>query len=339
MTGHYLQAVHSQTPLVHCITNYVTANDCANVLLACGASPIMADAPQEAAEIAALCDGLVLNIGTLHPEKLKAMLLAGKSANARKIPVVLDPVGAGASEFRRNAAAQLLSEVRFSAIRGNASEILALANFLCRTQSVHAERTIRMPDANKAPQLHSRGVDAADADLVTGDNFTRRAASALKLSEQTGAVIVMTGAVDVVSDAASPDQIICIRNGSPLMKRITGAGCQLSALLGAFLAAARRDSGTQHFLQKSGFAASAPKQSDTDFDECRQTNTLSDLTHNHSAAVSAVCAMGLCGELAEARMQPQDGTGSFRRYLMDAVSTLTPEMLEQGARYQSKTLP
>src|SRR5699024_3539939 len=122
-----LQNLRDRRPLVHVITNYVTANDCANLLLACGASPIMADDPDEAPEITAHAAGLVLNLGTLHRGTIPAMVACGKTANARGIPVVLDPVGAGASRLRTETALQLLREVRLTVIRGNLSEMEALA--------------------------------------------------------------------------------------------------------------------------------------------------------------------------------------------------------------------
>ena len=113
MLTNFLTQVRQRQPLVHCITNYITANDCANLLLACGASPIMADDPEEAAEITAHADALVLNLGTLHSQTLPAMLASGRQANALGLPVLLDPVGVGASAFRARAAAQLLEQVRF----------------------------------------------------------------------------------------------------------------------------------------------------------------------------------------------------------------------------------
>ena len=127
MLGAFLQAVRQAHPLIHCITNYVTVNDCANLLLAAGASPIMADAPEEAAEITARSQGLTLNLGTLQAGRVPAMLASGRQANRSGIPAVLDPVGAGASAFRTRTARQLLEEVRFAVIRGNLSEIQALA--------------------------------------------------------------------------------------------------------------------------------------------------------------------------------------------------------------------
>ena len=154
MIGIYLDQVRAHAPLIHNITNYVTVNDVANMILACGASPIMADAAEDAAQITSGCAGLDLNLGQLHRTGLEAMLLAGRKANELGHPVVLDPVGVGASDFRREAALQLMEEIRFTAIRGNASEIRALA----------AER-------------HTEGgVDADAADAVTGTGLERDAA-------------------------------------------------------------------------------------------------------------------------------------------------------------------
>ena len=133
MLGEILTHTRAERPLVHCITNYVTANDCANILLACGASPIMAEDPDEAAEIVAQCSGLVLNMGTPNPRKLQAMKLAGWEANRLGLPVILDPVGVGSSTLRRDAVRSMLKDLRFAAIRGNASEISALIAAMLET--------------------------------------------------------------------------------------------------------------------------------------------------------------------------------------------------------------
>lgn len=272
MLGEMLGNVRQRAPLVHCITNFVTANDCANILLACGASPIMACDEGEAEDIASLCGGLVLNIGTLRQETVPAMLKAGQTANRLGRPVVLDPVGAGASRLRTETALRLLSEVRFAVIRGNISEIKALAR------------------GSATP-----GVDAAPADRVSEENLSQAVAFVKAFARGTGAVAAVTGAIDIVTDG---QRAFCIRNGSPLMSRVTGTGCQLSALTGAFIAA-------------------------------NPSKTL-------EAAAAAVCAMGLCGQTAQARLEPLDGTGSYRNYLMDAVSNLTAAALEQGANYEMR---
>ena len=270
MLGSMLENLRARGPLIHNITNYVTANDCANILLACGASPIMADDPAEAEEITALCDGLVLNMGTLHRHTIPAMLAAGKRANGLGHPVVLDPVGAGASSLRRETADRLLREIRLAVIRGNRSEIRALA----------------------VGTAGNRGVDA-DEETGKKESPEKNAAMLRAFSRKTGAVIVMTGEEDYAADGK---RVFRIRNGHPEMRRVTGTGCQLSALTAAFVAA-------------------NPDQP-------------------LWAAAAAVCAMGLCGEIAQRRLSGLDGTAAYRGYIIDAVSRLTPSELERGAQYE-----
>ena len=207
-----LENVRQKSPLIHCITNYVTVNDCANMLLACGASPIMADDLEEAAEITGICQGLNINIGTLNHNTILSMLAAGKEANRRGHPVVLDPVGAGASRLRTETAFRLMKEIRFKVIRGNISEIKTLALGSGTT----------------------KGVDADVADAVTEENLEEGAAFAKEFARKAGCIAAITGAIDLVSDGK-----LCyvIRNGRSEMGRITGTGCQLSGMMTAFLAA------------------------------------------------------------------------------------------------------
>ena len=204
--------VRAKSPLIHNITNYVTVNDCANMVLACGASPIMADDAAEVEDITTICGGLNINIGTLNSRTITSMLLAGKKANALGHPVVLDPVGAGASRLRTDTAYRLLRDVKFTVIRGNISEIKTLASGAGTT----------------------KGVDADVADKVTEENLDSAVAFAKKFAAQTGAVIAITGAIDIVADA---QKAYVIRNGNPMMSSITGTGCQLSALTAAFVTA------------------------------------------------------------------------------------------------------
>ena len=199
-----IDQIRRTTPLVHCITNYVTVNDVANVLLAIGARPIMADDPAEAEEITALCAGLCINIGTLNARTIPSMLLAGKRARALGHPVVLDPVGAGASKLRTETALQILDEVRPAVVRGNISEIRTLAVGSGSTQ----------------------GVDASAAEAAA---FVRGFAA------RTGCIAAVTGAIDLISDGTD---CYAVRNGHPEMGQVTGTGCQLSALLAAALASA-----------------------------------------------------------------------------------------------------
>ena len=204
--------VRNGCPLIHNITNYVTVNDCANIVLACGASPIMADDKDEVAEITTICSGLNINIGTLNSRTIDSMLIAGKKANELGHPVVLDPVGAGASSLRTDTAMKLLEEVKFTVIRGNISEIKTLASGSGST----------------------KGVDADVADKVTKDNLDEVIAFTKAFAQKTGSVIAITGAIDIVADA---EKAYCIYNGEPMMSSITGTGCQLSAMTAAFVTA------------------------------------------------------------------------------------------------------
>ena len=204
--------VKMKTPLVHNITNYVTVNDVANVLLACGGSPIMADESKEVEDITSICGGLNINIGTLNRHTIPAMFKAGKKANELGHPVLLDPVGAGASSLRTDTAKQLLEDIHFSVIRGNISEIKTLA----------------------AGSGSTRGVDADVADAVTEDTLDPAVTFVKKLAGKLGCIIAVTGAIDLVADA---DTCYVIRNGRPGMGKITGTGCQLSGLMTAYLTA------------------------------------------------------------------------------------------------------
>ena len=212
MLGKYLDSVRKNVPLVHNITNYVTVNDVANVLLACGGSPIMSDEPEDVEDITAICGGLNINIGTLNKSSIEGMYRAGRRANELGHVVLLDPVGAGASALRTNTAVGLMDEIRFTAIRGNISEIKTLALGSGTT----------------------KGVDADVADAVTEGSLDSAVKFAKDLASKTGSVIAITGAIDLVADA---DRCYVIRNGRPEMGRITGTGCQLSGMMTAFLVA------------------------------------------------------------------------------------------------------
>ncbi len=212
MLDKMLENVRVKSPLVHNITNYVTVNDCANILLAIGASPIMADDEDEAEEVTSICDGLNINIGTLNSRTIKSMLIAGKKANSLGHPVVLDPVGVGVSKLRTDTAQNIVKEVRLSAIRGNISEIRMLAK---GTGNV-------------------KGVDADKNDSITEESLADIVELAKAFSKVTGAVTAITGAIDVVSDK---NTAYLIRNGCKDMAGITGAGCMLSSLVCAFISA------------------------------------------------------------------------------------------------------
>lgn len=207
-----LENVKKNQPLVHNITNYVTVNDVANVLLACGGSPIMADDREEVEDITSICGGLNINIGTLNHNTIPAMFLAGKKANELGHKVLLDPVGAGASGLRTRTANDLLKEIRFDVIRGNISEIRTLIDGSGTT----------------------KGVDADLADAVTEENLEETVEKLKAFSASIGSVIAVTGAIDLVTDG---EKCFVIRNGRPEMGKITGTGCQLSGLMTAYITA------------------------------------------------------------------------------------------------------
>ena len=208
----YLENVRNTIPLVHNITNYVTVNDVANVLLACGGSPIMSDEAEDVEDITSVCGGLNINIGTLHKTSIEGMFRAGKKANELGHPVLLDPVGSGASALRTNTALGLMKELKLSVIRGNVSEIKTLAKGRGTT----------------------RGVDADVADAVTEKSLDEAVVFVKKFAEETGTIIAVTGAIDLVSDG---NTCYVIYNGRPEMGKITGTGCQLSGMMSAYVTA------------------------------------------------------------------------------------------------------
>ena len=197
-------SLRDKRPLVHHITNYVTVNDCANITMCIGAAPVMADAPEEVADMVSMAGSLVLNIGTLNERQVESMLLAGKKANEKGIPIVLDPVGAGATRYRTETAHRLMDKLHISIIKGNAGEIGVLAG----TGGV------------------VRGVDSAG---ITGDPTV----ITKELARSSGSVVVMSGRTDIVSDGK---RTYLVDNGHELMGRISGTGCMATSIVAGFAA-------------------------------------------------------------------------------------------------------
>lgn len=267
-----IENVRNQVPLIHCITNYVTVNDVANALLACGGSPIMADDVSDAVDITAICGGLNINLGTLNERTVLAMQKAGKRANSLGHFTILDPVGAGASQMRTETTFALMKEIKFSVIRGNISEIKTIYYGFGSTQ----------------------GVDADSKDAVTEENLEEMVQFAQSLSEKIGSVIVITGAIDIV---AGSRQAFVIRNGHSMLSKITGSGCMLTALIAAFCTA-----NPDRILE---------------------------------ASAAAVSVMGYAGELAEKKVRlTETGTGSFRTFLIDALSNMQDQNWKEGAKIE-----
>ena len=271
MFGEYQQKVKDQAPLIHCITNYVTVNDVANAVLAAGASPIMADDDREVEDIQSIASGLDINIGTLNARTISSMHKAGKKAMELHHALVLDLVGAGASHLRTETAMNLLKDLHFDVIRGNVSEIRTLANGTGNT----------------------KGVDASAGDSVTEENLDAMISFVKSFSKDTGSVIAMSGAIDLVSDAHT---CYVIRNGRREMSRITGTGCQLSALTAAYVA--------------------------------------SDHEHPLEATAAAFVEMGLAGEIGWENMKEEDGNATYRNRIIDAIYNMTTERMEMGEKYE-----
>lgn len=269
-----LENVATKAPLVHNITNYVTVNDVANMVLACGGSPIMADDASEVEDITTISNSLVINVGTLNERTILSMIKAGKKANELGLPVILDPVGAGASTLRTNTVFKLLEEIKFSVIRGNISEI----------KTIYAGSGL------------TKGVDAAAADSVSDENMDEVIGFAKKLSQKTGSIIAITGPTDIVTNE---DKAYLITNGHAMMSKITGSGCMLSAVIGAYCGA-----NPQQILDSTA---------------------------------AAVCAIGLSGELAyQKTMLTDGGTSTFRTYFIDYMSKMNHSILKEGIKIESR---
>lgn len=260
-----VKQVKEQSPLVHNMTNQVVANDIANSLIALGASPIMAYAPEEMEEVASFAKAVVLNIGTITSEVAKSMIIAGETANKNNIPVLLDPVGVGATCFRQKIVEELFSRVTFTAIRGNVAEIAALAGV----------------------EWQAKGVDA-------GEGSGSKEEIAEKLAKDKNCVVAISGEKDILSDGQTT---YAIANGDALMGSITGSGCMLSGVSGAFVGA-------------------NPEQ------------VLESLLEAH-------VYYGIAGEKAAARSDVK-GPGTFRSAFMDELAQVTEEELKNRAKVEVK---
>ncbi|WP_439239814.1 hydroxyethylthiazole kinase [Lonepinella sp. BR2474] len=257
----YLNLVRERNPLVHCMTNIVVTNFSANGLLALGASPFMSTMSEEAAEIQQFSNALLLNIGTIHDFDVEAMIIAGQAANQHGVPVVLDPVGAGATAYRRATVRKILEQVKISAIRGNVSEVAFLADVAWQTKGVDA--------------VEGQG-DIADIARVAAQKYQ--------------CCVAISGEIDYISDGK---RVAKIANGTPLFPKVTGSGCLLGAVVGAFLGVAEKDD---------------------EFNAC----------------VEACTAYAVAGELAAQGLHNQ--LGDFAVQFINQLADLTPEKINQLAR-------
>ena len=262
----YLSKVRESNPLIHNITNIVVANFSANGLLALGASPFMADAHEEVVDVAAMSSAVVLNIGTLNDYAVRSMLLAGQSANEHGVPLVLDPVGAGATPFRTSITHKLVNEFQITALRGNVAEV---ANVIGESWAI-------------------KGVDAGEGE---GDIV----ALAEKAARKLGCIVIITGQDDVITNGSTT---FVASNGHPILTKVTGTGCLLSAVVGAFLAVSEGV-----WLE---------------------------------AAAEALSFYGVAAEIA-AELTAGQGPGSFQIEFLNQLALVTPEIFQQKSRIMQLT--
>ncbi|WP_458403341.1 hydroxyethylthiazole kinase [Methanobrevibacter sp.] len=264
-----LTEIRQKNPLTHCITNSVTINDCANAVLAIGGSPFMAEDAEELEEVVAIADVLVINIGKLSKEQIKSMKISAEAANKTNTPIVLDPVGVGVTQLRNETTLDLIENYNMTAIRGNISEIKAIA------------KLVGVIDENNT----AKGVDVNIDDMITEENLQANGDLIKELASKLNTTILASGPIDILSDG---ETTIAIDNGDDMMPLITGSGCMLSSIVG------------------SGVGASNPLD----------------------GTLVAILAMNIAGEKARAKVEEKDeGTGSFRAYLIDYLYKTTSESL------------
>lgn len=264
-----LKQIKEKNPLTHCITNSVTINDCANAVLAIGGSPFMAEDAEELREVVTIADALVINIGKLSKEQINSMNVSAEVANETNTPIVLDPVGVGVTELRNKTTLNLIQNYKMAAIRGNISEIKAIA------------KLVGLIDENNT----AKGVDVNIDDIITEENLSANGEIIKELAVKLDTTIVASGPIDLLSDGKTT---IAVDNGDDMMPLITGSGCMLSSIVGSCV------------------GGSTPFE----------------------GSLVALLAMNLAGEKARAKVDEKDeGTGSFRAYLIDYLYKTDAESL------------
>lgn len=264
-----LKTIQEKNPLTHCITNSVTINDCANAVLAIGGSPFMAEDAEELEEVVTIADALVINIGKLSKDQVEAMKISAETANKTNTPIVLDPVGVGVTQLRNRTTLDLIENYQMAAIRGNISEIKAIA------------KLVRIIDDNNA----AKGVDVNADDIITEENLKANGEIIKELAGKLNTTILASGPIDILSDG---ETTIAIDNGDDMMPLITGSGCMLSSIVGSCVG------GSSPLL----------------------------------GSLVAILAMNIAGEKARAKVDEKDeGTGSFRAYLIDYLYKTNAESL------------
>ena len=268
-----LKDIREKNALTHCITNSVTINDCANAVLAIGGSPFMAEDAEELEEVVTIADVLVINIGKLSKEQIESMHISSKTANKTNTPIILDPVGVGVTELRNKTTMDLINSYDIAAIRGNITEIKAIAKL-----------TGVLDESNTA-----KGVDVNIDDLITEENLKDNGDLICELAAKLNTTILASGPIDILSDG---NLTVAIDNGDDMMPLITGSGCMLSSIVGSCIGGSNSFDGT----------------------------------------LVAILAMNIAGERARAKVDEKDeGTGSFRTYLIDYLYKTDSETLIEKA--------
>ena len=264
-----LKSIREKNALTHCITNSVTINDCANAVLAIGGSPFMAEDAEELEEVVTIADVLVINIGKLSKNQIESMHISSKTANKTNTPIILDPVGVGVTELRNKTTMDLIENYDIAAIRGNITEIKAIA----KLSGV-------LEESNTA-----KGVDVNIDDIITGENLKANGELICELAKKLDTTILASGPIDILSDG---ETTVAIDNGDDMMPLITGSGCMLSSIVGSCIG------GSNPF----------------------------------DGSLVAILAMNIAGERARAKVEEKDeGTGSFRAYLIDYLYKTDSETL------------
>ena len=266
-----LKNIKQKNALTHCITNSVTINDCANAVLAIGGSPFMAEDVEELEEVVTIADALVINIGKLSKDQIEAMKVSCETASKTDTPIILDPVGVGVTQLRNKTTLDLIENYNITAIRGNISEIKAIAKLVGV-----------LDESNTA-----KGVDVNADDLITEENLKANGDLICKLASKLDTVILASGPIDILTDG---ETTIAIDNGDDMMPIITGSGCMLSSIVGSCI------------------GGSAPLE----------------------GSLVAILAMNIAGERARAKVdEKEEGTGSFRAYLIDYLYRTDSEILKE----------
>ena len=268
-----LKDIREKNALTHCITYSVTINDCANAVLAIGGSPFMAEDAEELEEVVTIADVLVINIGKLSKEQIESMHISSKTANKTNTPIILDPVGVGVTELRNKTTMNLINSYDIAAIRGNITEIKAIA----KLAGV-------LDESNTA-----KGVDVNIDDIITEENLKDNGELICELASKLNTTILASGPIDILSDG---NLTVAIDNGDDMMPLITGSGCMLSSIVGSCIGGSNSFDGT----------------------------------------LVAILAMNIAGERARAKVDEKDeGTGSFRTYLIDYLYKTDSETLTEKA--------